>query len=265
MRALISLGHVLQVSLWFFQHEKSHASSHWNERHDEQGRKPRHAVKWHMQGWSTLLNLDMPRSCQNEAHQHHSVQLWEQKLHKRTWLHHAKSHRPFELFANENCKLQNEAKMNATFERGSAQDLSAWSSLCWDERCFCVKNRCASCAVFYDFVCNDSSCQTIQNETCSNCVQQSEGHSRCSCADQHLWWWFVILSSDVLRHLWASGLAATGPTRWRVTNEWVPHEDALANWGVAVAQLLIIDVCKHHVLAFMLWWQSDLNKGVLFD
>ena len=39
-------------------------------------------------------------------------------------LHHAKSYRPFELFVNENFKLRNEAKMNVTFERGSAQDLS---------------------------------------------------------------------------------------------------------------------------------------------
>jgi len=37
-------------------------------------------------------------------------------------MHCAKSHRPFELFVNENCKLQNEAKMNVTFERGSARD-----------------------------------------------------------------------------------------------------------------------------------------------
>jgi len=36
--------------------------------------------------------------------------------------HCAKSCRPFELFANENCKLQNEAKMNVMFERGSARD-----------------------------------------------------------------------------------------------------------------------------------------------
>jgi len=36
------------------------------------------------------------------------------------FMHCAKSHRPFELFANEKCKLQNEAKMNVTFERGSA-------------------------------------------------------------------------------------------------------------------------------------------------
>jgi len=34
----------------------------------------------------------------------------------------AESCRPFELFANENCKLQNEAKMNVRFEKGSAQD-----------------------------------------------------------------------------------------------------------------------------------------------
>jgi len=30
-------------------------------------------------------------------------------------LHCAKSHMPFELFANENCELWNEAKMNVTF------------------------------------------------------------------------------------------------------------------------------------------------------
>jgi len=37
-------------------------------------------------------------------------------------VHCAKSYRPFELFVDENCKLQNEAKMNVTFERGSARD-----------------------------------------------------------------------------------------------------------------------------------------------
>ena len=37
-------------------------------------------------------------------------------------VHHAKSYRPFELFANANHKLWNEAKMNVMFERGSAQD-----------------------------------------------------------------------------------------------------------------------------------------------
>jgi len=40
-------------------------------------------------------------------------------------LHCAKTYRPFELFANENHKLWNEAKMNAMFERGSSQDPSA--------------------------------------------------------------------------------------------------------------------------------------------
>jgi len=45
-------------------------------------------------------------------------------------MHCAESHGPFELFANENCKLWNEAKMNAMFERGSARDPSAQSSLC---------------------------------------------------------------------------------------------------------------------------------------
>jgi len=66
--------------------------------------------------------------------------LWTQKLswlnevkkkknvlqHDDLWfdvkMHCAKSYRPFDLFVNENCKLQNEAKMNAAFERGSARD-----------------------------------------------------------------------------------------------------------------------------------------------
>jgi len=37
-------------------------------------------------------------------------------------MHCTKSCRPFELFANENHELQNKAKMNVTFERGSARD-----------------------------------------------------------------------------------------------------------------------------------------------
>jgi len=45
-------------------------------------------------------------------------------------MHYAKSYRPFELFANENYELQNEAKMHVMFERGLAQDPSAQSSLC---------------------------------------------------------------------------------------------------------------------------------------
>jgi len=45
-------------------------------------------------------------------------------------MHCAESYRPSELFVNENYKLWNEAKMNATFERGSARDTSVQSSLC---------------------------------------------------------------------------------------------------------------------------------------
>jgi len=47
-----------------------------------------------------------------------------------TQMHCTESLRPFELFANENCELQNEAKMNVTFQRGSARDALAQSSLC---------------------------------------------------------------------------------------------------------------------------------------
>jgi len=55
------------------------------------------------------------------------------------------------------------------FERGSARDPSAQSSLCWVERRFCVKSRRARRALCCDFAtslcCNDSSCCSIQNRT----------------------------------------------------------------------------------------------------
>ena len=49
-------------------------------------------------------------------------------------------------------------KPNVAFERGSAQDLMAWSSVDWDEWCFNVKNWSAS-HVLVDNCCHkDSSC-----------------------------------------------------------------------------------------------------------
>jgi len=51
--------------------------------------------------------------------------MWFNRSFELDGLHCAKSYRPFELFVNENCKLQNEAKMNVIFERGSARDPSA--------------------------------------------------------------------------------------------------------------------------------------------
>jgi len=47
------------------------------------------------------------------------------KLAHTVLMHCAKSYRPVELFVSANYKLQNEAKMNAIFERGSARDASA--------------------------------------------------------------------------------------------------------------------------------------------
>jgi len=42
--------------------------------------------------------------------------------HQKSVVRCAESHGPFELFASENCEPWNEAKMNVTFERGSARD-----------------------------------------------------------------------------------------------------------------------------------------------
>ena len=113
-----------------------------------------------------ILRTIWPNNVANAPFCHVQFPLSVHKVQKEVWklacfdtrrksaLHCAKSHRPFELFANENCKLRNEPK----FERASAQDLLAQSSLCWDEWDFCVKSRRASCAVCYDLSCDDSSC-----------------------------------------------------------------------------------------------------------
>jgi len=83
-------------------------------------------------------------------------------------LHCAKSCRPFELFANENCKLQNEAKMNAMFERGSAQD--PWRSPLSAEMNDASAWKIGVPDVHFvvTLFTTTASCQTIQNKTCLN-------------------------------------------------------------------------------------------------
>jgi len=112
-------------------------------------------------------------------------------------LHCAKSHRPFEFFANENCKLQNEAKMNAMFERGSARDPRR-NRLFAVQRRFCVKNRRASHRLCHDFDNDNSSCQShlsVLKDTAVASFSQrlstmvrcsSERASFCLCAEKRV-------------------------------------------------------------------------------
>jgi len=122
----------------------------------------------------------------------------------------AKSCMPFECFGNENHKLQNQAKMNVMFETGSAPDLSAQSSLCWDERCFCMKNQRASCVDCHSLG-NDSltmmaSCQMIQNKCafresvpCEDALCAAN-HRQIGALQRHTMMWAVLLCTDINVH-----------------------------------------------------------------
>jgi len=101
------------------------------------------------------------------------------------FLHCAKSHRPFELFANENYKLQNEAKMNVMFERGSARDASAVLSLLRWTMLLCEESACQLHGVLSTWEWlrhNDGSCCSILNKTSSWCCWEGKTCSR------HLMW-----------------------------------------------------------------------------
>jgi len=150
---------------------------------------------------------------------------------KQTELHHAKSHRPFELFVNENHKLWNEAKMNVMFERGSARDASAKSSLCWDEGCFYVKNRRASCAECYplgnDFVTTIARVVSSRTNRLRGVVGRAKHAAVILCRR-------LVLGAnlrDLLHYLRRVGLVATSPTRWEAYLLWMSHDPVSPAWG----------------------------------
>jgi len=142
-------------------------------------------------------------------------------------VHSAKSYRPFELFVNENYKLWNEAKMNVMFERGSVWDTLAQSSLCWDERCFCVKNRRASCTeccpLGNDFVTMIARVVPSRTKRLLGVIGRAKHAAVILCRRLVL----DTILRDLLHYLWRVGLVATSPMRWEaclLVNESRPYE-----------------------------------------
>jgi len=174
-------------------------------------------------------------------------------------MHCAKSHRPFESFANVNCKLWNEAKMNATFERGSAQDP-------WRDPLSAEMNDASAWRIgvpvvwFVMTLChNDSSCCTIQNKMSSRRFWEGASCSRYStqafglgcCPEQ---------PSSLLVKNWASGkLVPHAEERsfcdW-VMNEWVLSEDT------SVCVCPVLGIADEEV--DVAWFVSTLGKPMLF-
>jgi len=126
----------------------------------------------------------------------HGIQfVFDVQLTAHQWWKHrpsmpcAESHTHFELFANENQKL------NVTFEMRLAQNSLVQSSLCCDAQCFCMKNLHAGLHAAHVLVndChhNDSSCCKKQNKTSSSHFVTLCLHIRHIPLDllwHHLWW-----------------------------------------------------------------------------
>jgi len=124
--------------------------------------------------------------------------------------------------------------MNVTFERGSARDALAQSSLYWDERCFYVKNWHASCTeccpLGNDFV------TTIARVVSSRTKRLLGVVGRVKCAVVILHGRLVLdaILRDLLHYLWRVGLVATGPMRWEAYLLWMSHDPVSPAWWCSV-------------------------------
>jgi len=127
---------------------------------------------------------------------------------------------------------------SALFGRGSAQDLSAQSSLYWDEWCFCVKNRLAShgLVIHLGMTCLTTIARVVPSRT--KCVLIVLWWLKCAATILHRRLVLETVFRDLLHYLWRIGLAATSPMHWRAHLPWMSHERMSPAWGCSVhAQL----------------------------
>jgi len=129
--------------------------------------------------------------------------------------------------------------MNATFERGSAQDPLAQSSLCGDERCFCVKDRRASCTECHslanDFVTMIARVAPSRTKRLPCVIGRAKHAAVVSCGRLVL----DTVLGDLLHCLWRVCLAATGPTRWKACLLWMSHDPVSPAWGHSVHSQIV--------------------------
>jgi len=145
-------------------------------------------------------------------------------------LHCAKSYMPFELFANENHKLQNEAKMNVTFERGSDRD--PWRSPLSAELNDASTWRIGVPVLQFVVTLLTTTASWQSWKSCSGCNSQKTQPLRH--VDQRLLTMVRCCSEQASLLLQRAGLVAQPVPcaekrsfREWVTTLWVPHEDVL--------------------------------------
>jgi len=137
-------------------------------------------------------------------------------------VHHAESHRPFELFVNENHKLQNEAKMNATFERGSARDPSAQSSLSLLRWTMLLREESAHQLHSLLWLCVTTTARVVPSRT--KRLPDVVGRVHCTAVIPHRRLVLDAVLSDLLHCLWRVGPVATRSMRWRAQLPWMSHD-----------------------------------------
>jgi len=129
--------------------------------------------------------------------------------------------------------------MNVTFERGSAQDPSAQSSLWWDEWCFYVKNRRASCMECYsignDFVTMIARVVPSRTKGLLGVV----GRVKHAAVILHRRLVLDAILGDLLHYLWRVGLVATSPMRWEAYLLWMSHDPVSPVWGCSMHSQIV--------------------------
>jgi len=130
--------------------------------------------------------------------------------------------------------------MNVMFERGSARDALAQSSLHWDERCFCVKNRRASCAECHhlgnDFVATIACVVPSRTKRLPDAI----GRAKHAAVVSHRRVVLDTILRDLLHCLWRVGLlAATSPMRWEACLLWMSHNPVSPAWRHSVCSQIV--------------------------
>jgi len=129
--------------------------------------------------------------------------------------------------------------MNVMFERGSARDPSAQSSLCWDERCFCVKNRRASCMeccpLENDFIATIARVVPSRTKRLLGVIGRVKCAAVVSCRRLVL----DTILRDLLHCLWRVGLVATSPMRWEACLLWMSRDHVSPVWGHSMCSQIV--------------------------
>jgi len=155
--------------------------------------------------------------------------------------------------------------MNVIFERGSAQDPLAQSSLYCVERRFYAKNRRASCILYYDVVYNDS---FVLNDPEQNVFESHVSwcnglkdiavtiHRPASADDGSLLFWASFFTTVKDR-----ASSTTSPIRWEAYLPWMSHDPVSPVWGYSMYSQIVgkLGYCIGLLFVSKFVWAYQVN------